>query len=212
MRVSTPPSQSVVLSFLFLLQAAGLAGCSKLHLGHQAPASTQLPSDRELERIAYMSKSPGPDGRPMFDQLGKARSCRDLEIAMRWNRPPDVNGGAFNEKMIYLTSGIPESLPKQSEVFILGEIEHGQSLPSGAWGWSLKMPDGSEVQAIEAAEYWQKQEQAQQEGGPAAVVKPYARGRKLCGHGIYQGVTGRSFNGTGQVPLVSVLFSIDRSH
>src|SRR6185312_9171796 len=127
MRVSTPPSQSVVLSFLFLLLAAGLAGCSKLPLGHQAPASTQLPSDRELDRIAYMSKSPGPDGRPMFDQLGKARSCRDLEIAMRWNRPPDVNGGAFNEKMIYLTSGIPESLPKQSEVFILGEIEHGQS-------------------------------------------------------------------------------------
>ncbi len=207
MRVSSPPSQCFAL---FILLATALAGCSKLHLGNQSSTSTQLPDARELERVGYLSKSPGPDGRPMFDKLGQARSCRDLEIAMRWNRPPDVKGGAFNEKMVYLSSSIPADLPKQSEVFIVGVIEHGQSLPSGAWGWSLKMSDGSEIQAIEAAEYWQKQEQAQQEGGPTAIVMPYARGRKLCGNGIYQGMTGRSLNGTGQVPLVSLLFSMDR--
>ena len=130
---------------------------------------------------------------------------------MRWNRPPDVPGGPFNEKMIYLSSGIPASLPKPSEVFIVGVIEHGQLLPSGAWGWSLKMADGSEAQAIEAAEYWQKQEQEQQEGGSANSSKPYARGRKLCAQGIFQGVTGRSLNGTAPVPLVSVVFSLDRA-
>jgi hypothetical protein len=209
MRMGAPSSQFFVL---FVLATAGLAGCGKLQLGSESPASAQLPSASELERIGYMSKSPGPDGRPIFDKLGQARSCRDLELAMRWNRPPDVQGGPFNEKLIYLSSGIPASLPKQSEVFIVGVIEHGLSLPSGAWGWSLKTTDGSEVQAIEAAEYWQKQEQEQQEGGAASISKPYARGRKLCAHGIYQGATGQSLNGTGQVPLVSVLFSIDRSH
>jgi hypothetical protein len=158
-----------------------------------------------------MSKSPGPDGRPIFDKLSQARSCRDLELAMRWNRPPDIAGGPFEEKMIYVTSDLPANLPKQSEVFILGAIEHGQLLPSGAWGWSLKMADGSEVQAIEAAEYWQKQEQERQEGGSAADSKPYARGRKLCAHGIYQGPAGRALNGTGAVPLVAVLFSLDRA-
>lgn len=158
-----------------------------------------------------MSRSVPPGGgRRIFDKLGQARSCRDLELAMRWNRPPDVPGGPFNEKMIYLDSGIAANLPKQSEVFIEGTIERGQSLSSGGWGWTLKMKDGAEVQAIEAAEYWQKQEQDQQNGGAAASIKPYAPGRKLCAYGIYQGDIGRALNGTGNVPLVSVLFSIDR--
>lgn len=208
MRMSGSRSQSLAT---FILLATAVAGCGKLHLGSEPPpSSTQLPSARQLERIGYMSQSAGPEGRRVFDKLGQARSCRDLETAMRWNRPPDIKGGPFNEKMIYLTSGIPANLPSQSEVFIVGSIERGQSLPSGAWGWTLKMQDGSEVQAIEPAEYWQKQEQAQQEGGAAAIVKPYAQDRKLCGNGVYQGEAGRSLNGTGKVPLVSVLFSIDR--
>ncbi|MGH8216949.1 MAG: hypothetical protein ACREUT_00045 [Steroidobacteraceae bacterium] len=193
-----------------ILVATVLAGCGKLHLGSASAPSTQLPTARELKRIRYMSQSAGPDDRRVFDKLAQARSCRDLEIAMRWNRPPDLKSGPFNEKLNYLTSGIPASLPKQSEVFIVGTIEHGQSLSSGGWGWTLKLEHGPEVQAIEPAEYWQKQEQAQQEGGPVAIVKPYAPGRKLCARGVYQGEIGRSLNGTGNVPLVSVLFSIDR--
>jgi len=192
------------------LVACGFAGCDKLHLGSESQGSAELPSARQLKRIDYMSQSRAPGGRPTFDKLAQARSCHDLELAMRWNRPPDVKGGAFNEKMNYLDSGIPANLPAKSEVFIVGTIEHGQSLTSGGWGWTLKMKDGSEVQAIEPAEYWQKQEQTQQEGGAAAIVKPYAPGRKLCGHGIYQGEIGRARNGTGNAPLVSVLFSIDR--
>lgn len=195
----------------FILLSAVLAGCSKLHLGSEPSSSAQAPTSSQLERISYMSQSAGPDGRRVFDKLGQARSCRDLELAMRWNRPPDVRGGPFNQKMIYLSAGVPADLPNQSEVFIAGTILHGQSLPSGGWGWSLKMNDGSELQAIEAAEYWQKQEQDQQNGGAAAaIVKPYAPGRRVCGYGIYQGRTGRALGGTGNVPLVSVLFSIDR--
>jgi hypothetical protein len=72
------------------------------------------------------------------------------------------------------------------------------------------MTDGSEVQAIEPAEYWQKQEQAQQDGGAVAIEKPNAPGRKLCAHGIYQGLIGRSPQRDGNVPLVTVLFALDR--
>ena len=192
------------------LLTALLVGCGKLHLGSEPTSSSQLPTSQELERIDYMSQSVGPDGRRVFDKLAQARTCRDLELAMRWNRPPDITGGPFNEKMIYLSSGIPADLPKQSEVFIEGTIEHGQSLPSGGWGWTLKTQDGAEIQAIQPAEYWQKQEAEQQSGGPTGIVKPYAAGRRLCGNGIYQGNMGRALNGTGNVPLVSVLFSIDR--
>src|SRR5215469_9178456 len=106
MPMSAPRSQSFT-PFVLVATLLVLAGCDKLDLGSQSQTSTHLPSARELERIGYMSKSPGPDGRPIFDKLSQARSCRDLELAMRWNRPPDVKGGPFNEKMIYLTSDIP---------------------------------------------------------------------------------------------------------
>jgi hypothetical protein len=200
---------------LLLLMSVALAGCEKLGLGSgQQPVSTQRPTPEELERIGYMSQAVGPDGRKVFDHLERAKSCRDLELAMRWNRPPDIRGGPFNEKMIYLSTKIPADLPKQSEVFVTGTIERGESLPSGAWGWSLKMSDGSEVQAIEPAEYWQKQEQQQdpqtQKEGSAAIVKPNQPGRKLCGNGIYQGMIGKSLKGDQSAPLVEVLFAIDR--
>lgn len=205
--MSRSPSRALLACVLLV---SVLGGCDKLHLGNDSAPSSRLPSARELRRISYMSQSEGPGGRRLFDKLGQARSCRDLTIAMRWNRPPDVKSGPFNEKMVYLTSGIPANLPNQSEVFVVGTIEHGQSLSSGGWGWTLKLKDGTELQAIEQAEYWQREEQSQQEGSPAAVVKPYARGRKLCAHGVYQGEIGRALNGNGKVPLVSVLFAIDR--
>ncbi len=193
------------------LLASVLVGCSKLHLGgNPPPQSTQLPSPRQLKKISYMSQSSGPDGRRVFDRLGQARSCRDLELAMRWNRPPDVKSGPFEQRMVYLSASIPADLPKQSEVFFSGVIERGESLPSGGSGWSLKMKDGSELQAIEPVEYRQKQEQLQQEGGAAAFVKPYVIGRTLCAYGIYQGAIGRSLDQQRPVPLVSVLFAIDR--
>ncbi len=187
-----------------------LGGCDKLGLGTGAPASTQRPSPQELKRIQYMSQAVGPDGRKVFDHLEQAKSCRDLELAMRWNRPPDVESGPFNQKLIYLSAQIPADLPRQSEVFISGRIERGGALPSGAWGWSLEMTDGSEVQAIEPAEYWQKQEQAKQDGAAAAFVKPSVPRRQLCARGIYQGPIGKSPKQDGNVPLVSVLFALDR--
>jgi hypothetical protein len=202
-------------SCVLIVVAVALTGCNKLGLGNTQHASTQRPTPEELDRIHYMSQAAGPDGRKIFDHLERAKSCRDLQLAMRWNRPPDVQAGPFSQKMVYLSGQVPPDLPKGSEVFILGTIERGEALPSGAWGWSLKMSDGSELQAIEPAEYWQKQEQQQdpqqqKEGGAAAIVKPNDPGRKLCGNGIYQGMIGKSLKGGGSAPLVSVLFAIDR--
>jgi hypothetical protein len=193
-----------------LVTVTALGGCDKLGLSSKQHGSTQRPSPTQLERIQYMSQVDAPDGHKVFDHLERAKSCRDLELAMRWNRPPDVEGGPFNKKLIYLSESIPTDLPKQSEVFISGTIERGESLPSGAWGWTLEMTDGSEVQAIETAEYWEKQQQAQQDGSAAAIVKPSAPGRKLCIHGVYQGLIGKSPKRSGNIPLVSVLFALDR--
>jgi hypothetical protein len=201
----------IIRSFGALLVAGiVLSGCDKLGHGSAPQLSAQRPSPEELQRIQYMSQAAGADGHKVFDRLEQAKSCHDLELAMKWNRPPDIESGPFNRKLIYLSAQVPPDLPKQAEVFITGTIERGESLPSGAWGWSLKMEDGSEVQAIEPAEYWQKQEQAQEDSSTGAIVKPNARGRKLCARGIYQGLIGKSPNQEGNVPLVSVLFALDR--
>ena len=82
-----------------LALAALLAGCAKLGLGGQPPQSKQLPTARQLKAIAYMSRSQGANGRPVYDHLEQAKSCHDFEMAMRWNRPPDIKAGPFNEKM-----------------------------------------------------------------------------------------------------------------
>jgi hypothetical protein len=201
----------VVLIAGIVLFAAMLVGCDRLRFNEEPPESTQRPTAPQLKLIAYMSQAKaGPDGRNIFDHLEQAKSCRDFELAMRWNRPPDVQGGPFDKKMVYLSSGIPGDLPKEAEVVIAGRIERGELLSSGSSGWSLRMKDGSEIQAIEPAEYWQKQQQTQAEGGAAAVVKPYTPGRALCGTGIYQGLIGRAPGRPENVPLFSVLFVMDR--
>ena len=201
------------------LGLAVLCGCDKLGLGGGPQVSKERPSEEALQQIRYMSQSSSADGHSVYDRLEQARSCADFELAMRWNRPPDIPGGPFNQKLVYLSGSVPKDLPKQSEVFLEGTIQRGEALPSGAWGWSIELKDGSEVQAIEPAEYWQKQEQAQQDltqrqtqqdNGGAAIVKPGVAGRTLCARGIYQGLIGRSPQHEGNVPLISVLFALDR--
>ena len=206
-------------SLIVLLVAVLLAGCGKagvwldkLGLSNQPQHSTELPSPRELKRIHYMSQAKGPDGRQVFDHLEQAKSCHDLEIAMRWNRPPDVKSGPFNDKMVYLSAQTLAKLPKNSEVFLSGVIRAGRSLPAGGNIWSLKLKDDSEIQAIETTEYADKQAGAQQAGGVATIVHPYTPGRMLCGNGVYQGNIGIALDPHQQqhVPLVSILFAMDR--
>lgn len=195
-----------------LLLAALLAGCSKLGLGGQKTQSTELPTARQLKIIAYMSRAPGADGRPIYDHLEQAKSCRDLEIAMRWDRPPDIKAGPFNEKMTYVSAGIPDGLKKDAEVFLTGVIKAGQTMASGGSVWSLRLKDGSEVQAVEAPQYTAKQEEQQQSGGHATMLHPYTPGRLLCAYGVYQGRIGMALDPKkGHVPLVSILFAMDRA-
>ena len=146
-----------------LLLAVAIAGCGKLHLnlGGEPQHSNQLPGPKQLEEIRYMSQAPGP-GRPVFDHLEQARSCHDLEIAMRENRPPDIKSGPFNDKLVYASSALPADTAKNTEVFVSGVIKAGRSLPTGGSIWSLKLADGSELQAIETPEYYEKQAEAQQ--------------------------------------------------
>lgn len=194
-----------------LLLATCLASCGKLGLGGHSTHSTELPSPQQLKAIRYMSQAPGPEGRKVFNHLEQARSCRDLEVAMRWDRPPDVKGGPFDEKMVYVSSGVPASLPKNREVFVSGVIRRGRPLPDGGSVWSLKLKDGSEVQAVETPQYTEKQEEAQQGGGKATMLHPYTPGRMLCAYGVYQGNIGLALSGHGHVPLISVLFAMDRA-
>jgi hypothetical protein len=194
----------------FLLLCGLLAGCSKLGLGSHPHRSKELPTPRQLKTIAYMSQTKGSDRHRIFDRLGQAKSCHDFEIAMRWNRPPDVRGGPFNQKMVYVTSSVPADLSKESEVFLAGVIEQGQALSSGGSVWALRLKDGSEVQAVETANYAEKQEEEQQNGGSATLLHPYTRGRMLCAYGVYQGDIGTSLSRKRHVALISVLFAMDR--
>jgi hypothetical protein len=205
-------SVAAALSLTVLLAGCDKLGLDKLGLGGEPTQSKQLPTARQLQAIAYMSQAKdAPNGRLVYDHLEQAKSCHDLEIAMRWNRPPDVKAGPFSQRMTYVAAGVPTDLPKISEVFLTGVIKAGQTMPSGGSVWSLKLSDGSEVQAIETPEYTEKEEEAQQSGGHATMVHPYTPGRLLCVYGVYQGDIGMALNQPRHVPLVSVLFAMDRA-
>ncbi|HUA23615.1 MAG TPA: hypothetical protein VMA54_05835 [Steroidobacteraceae bacterium] len=213
MRSLIVKSVGTALALAILLAGCSKLGLDKLGLGGRPAQSKELPSPRQLKRIAYMSQSKGgPNGRPIYDHLEQAKSCHDLGIAMRWNRPPDIKGGPFNERMTYISAGVPAGLSKESEVFLTGKIKAGQSMPSGGSVWALTLPDGSEIQAIESPEYTEKQEEAQQQpGAPQSTSHPYTPGRLLCVYGVYQGDIGMALGKPQHVPLVSVLFAMDRS-
>lgn len=188
------------------------AGCDRLGVGHQAAEPDGAPSEQELQKISYMSSADsGPKGRRLFDHVEEAKTCGDFELAMRWNRPPNVEGGMFHKKIAYLAGGIPADLPKDSEVFVTAKIEKGQTLTEGGVAWYLRMPDGTLLQAIEMAGFLEKQDQAAQERKPVALVKPYTPGRIFCGQGVYQGAVGKDPGADRRIPLISVLYAMDRA-
>jgi hypothetical protein len=195
-----------------LVLASLACGCDQLGLGDKAPASDGAPPVQELQKISYMSSSDSPaKSRKLYSHYEEARTCGDFELALRWNRPPNVAGGVFNKKIVYLTSGVPNELAKDSEVFIIGTIEQGKSLGSGTQGWLLRMRDGTVVQAIEMQNFLEKEEQAAQDGKRVALEKPNKPGRAFCGQGVYQGVAGKDPDHPEKpIPLVSILFAMDR--
>jgi hypothetical protein len=208
--------ECVMRTALILLLTLTVGGCDQLGFSHQtARDSRELPSGKELKKIDYLPTVSGPQGRKVYEPLDKAKTCADLEVAMRWNRPPDIEGGPFNKKVVYLGAGVPADLPDNSEVFISSAtIVQGDTLSSGAQAWILRLKDHSLLQAIEPTGLWQKQEQAQQDapkGAVTAIVNPDAPGREFCAHGVYQGLKGRAPGEGKNIPLVSILFAMDRS-
>jgi len=203
---------SLSLSALLLLSSL-TTGCDRLGLGGPSgPVADGAPSEQELQKISYMaSADSGPNGRKLYTHFEQAKTCGDFELAMRWNRPPNIESGPFHKKMIYLTASVPADLPRDSEVFITGTIEQGETLPSGAARWYVKMRDGARIQAIETADYYEKEEQESQEGGKAtALVEPNRPRRIFCGNGVYEGLRGKDLEGDKKLPLVSMLFTMDR--
>ena len=196
---------------LVVLMTNMMLGCDKLGMGNEAPIADGAPAEQQLQKISYMSASDsGSKGRKVYNHLEEAMTCSDFELAMRWNRPPNVEGGPFHKKLVYLTTQLPEDLPKETEVFITARIERGQSLPSGGAGWLLRMQDGSAVQAVESADFWEKQEQDSQQGKVVALDRPTKPGRALCGQGVYQGLVGKNPKQNANTPLIAMLFSMDR--
>jgi hypothetical protein len=199
-----------IVPALFL--ASLTCGCDQLGLGNKAPESDGAPAEQDLQKISYMSSSGSETkGRKLYSHYEEARTCGDFELALRWNRPPNVAGGILNKKIVYLTSGVPGDLAKDSEVFIIGTIEQGKSLGSGAQGWQVRMRDGTVVQAIEMQNFLEKEEEAAQDRKSVALEKPNKPGRVFCGEGVYQGVAGKDPGHPEKpIPLVSILFAMDR--
>jgi hypothetical protein len=197
---------------VMLLMLTCLGGCDRLGLGDPATvADDGAPGEEQLSKISYMSADPtGPNGRKVYSHPEQAKTCGDFELAMRWNRPPNVAGGPFHKKLLYVNDQLPPDLPKNTEVFIRARIERGAMLPSGDAVWLLRMKDGPTVQAVESTNFWEKQQQDSQVGKTVAVVKPTKPGRAFCGHGVYQGEVGKGPDGNGSLPVISMLYSMDR--
>lgn len=196
-----------------LLLASLAGGCDKFGTSQETPEPAQTPSDKDLQKISYMtSDNTGPHGRKVYSHLQEAKTCGDLEIAMRWNRPPNVAGGQFGMKMIYLTGSVPADLPNDSEVFIAASIEKGDPLVAGGEAWLLKMKDGSLAQAAEMPDLLQKQDQDSEVGKLAALEKPNKPGRAFCGQAVFQGRRGKDpVQDERKIPLFSMLYAVDRA-
>jgi hypothetical protein len=194
-----------------VLLANMAAGCDKLGgRGSEVTGPPEVPSEQELHAIRYLSAAE-TNGRKLYNHFEKARTCGDYELAQRWNRPPNVPGGSFGQKMVYLTSTVPADLPKDSEVFIRGTIVKGAPLVSGGEAWYLRMKDGTLVQAAEMADFMQKQDQDTQGDKLSALNNPNKPGRAFCGTGIYQGVLGKDPEQPDKkVPLFSIMYAMDR--
>jgi len=193
----------------FLLLLASLAGCDQ---AKKVTGPPEVPSDAQMKKISYMTAADAPNGRKTYTQFWEAKTCGDLETAMRWNRPPNVAGGSFGKRMVYLTNNVPADLDENSETFLVATIEKGDPLVAGGEVWLLKMRDGSLVQAAETADFMTKQE-AQTAGNPnqAALSKPNKPGRAFCAHAVYQGLRGKDpAQPEKKIPLFSVLYAIDR--
>ena len=187
------------------------AGCDQLGMGKSTPQQPEVPSTQELQKIGYLPSETGPNGRKVYNQFAKAKSCNDFELALRWNRPPNIAGGPFGKKMAYLGVASLADLPKDSEVFLTGTIIRGAGLVGGGQVWYLRMKDGTVVQAVELADYLQKQEQDTQGDRLGALNQPDKPGRVLCGHGIYKGTLGKGpVKPDEKVPLFSMLYTLDR--
>lgn len=195
-----------------VLVAAGLAGCDQFGAAKKALGPPEVPSDTELKKISYMTAENSAQGRKTYTHLWEAKTCGDLETAMRWNRPPNVAGGSFGKQMVYVTTTVPADLPEESEVLLAGTIEKGDPLVAGGEAWILKMHDGALVQAAEMPDFIQKQEQdTVGNSGAAALDKPNKPGRAFCAHAVFQGVKGKDPNQEDKkIPLFSVLYAIDR--
>jgi hypothetical protein len=195
-----------------VLLAGPMGGCDKLGMGNNLTGPAETPSETALRKISYMtSANTGPQGRKQYDHLEQAKSCADLELAMRWNRPPNVAGGPFSKKLIYLTDTIPADLPKDSEVYLVASIEKGDPLVAGGEAWILKMKDGTLAQAAEMADFIEKQEQQTQGGKLVTLDKPNKPGRAFCGRAAYQGLNGKDpAQAEKKIPLFSMLYAMDR--
>jgi hypothetical protein len=195
-----------------LLLTLTVTGCDQLGNANKAPEPDGAPTEQQLRKISYLpTANSGPNGRKVYERMEEAKSCGDFELATRWNRPPNVEGGLFHQKMVYLAAGLPADLPKNSEVFITAKIESGDTLSSGGEAWFLRLPDGTLIQAIEMANFWEQQAVAAQDSKATAIVKPGKAGRAFCGHGVYQGVVGKHPTEDKKVPLVSVMYAMDRA-
>ena len=195
-----------------VLLAALACGCDRFGMGNKVAEPDGAPSEQELQKISYMSSSDVKDqGRKRYSHYEEAKTCGDLELAMRWNRPPNVAGGAFHQKMVYLTSAVPGDLPKDAEVFVAGTIEKANNLTSGALGWQVRLRDGTQVLAVETQNFLEKQQQLAQDGKWVALQKPDTAGRAFCGQGVYQGMGAKDpKDPQQQIPLISILFGMDR--
>src|SRR5262249_14499057 len=123
-----------------LLALVALSGCDQLGIGHKADGPDDAPTEQELKKIHYMSSANnGPQGRKQYQPVEEAKTCSDYELAMRWNRPPNREGGVFHKKLIFLTNAVPADLPKEAEVLLRGTIERADNLTVGGIVWTLKM-------------------------------------------------------------------------
>jgi hypothetical protein len=204
-------------AFIVLIAFSFLSGCSesgtldnlsevKSDSIASLVAVDGTPNQKGLERIAYMSRDTAPPNQ--FSRLDDAKGCNDLELAIRWNRPPTAAAG---QQLTYVTSKVPKNLAKGANVFVSGRIiKSGSDRQSGVALWALRLRDGSSAEVIMLPQFWKSLAQESHDAGRKWFIAPETANRMFCGAGSFQG-PGETIPGSDTpVPVFGLLVAMDR--
>lgn len=183
--------------------AATLAGCSQ----SAAPVDlNSAPSENDLSPISYMHR----DRSNQFDRLNEAKSCNDMQLAVRWNhlahRDPNENRPQWHQSIAKFGSGDDlVAVSANQTVFFSGTITQFAENKEVGGIWDFETADGNVLRGVMLKDFVNDVlTEDQRNPKHPYFIKPIMKGRALCG------IATRMSDSVGGPHMFGINIAIDR--